>query len=109
MNPIAYYSLRKLVKRLKDISIKPVKIRTEAEAKMANIQDKDLGLPGGWKVGDEYYEAKELLLQPILNSLDDFFFDIRFRIDYHAERMFVGPILEMAKDCYFAEVGESEN
>ena len=62
MNPIAYYSLRKLVKRLKDISIKPVKIRTEAEAKMANIQDKALGLAGGWKVGDEYYEAKELLL-----------------------------------------------
>ena len=62
MKPITYSALHKLVRRLKNISIKPKKILTSVEARMFNEQYKDLGLPGVWKVGDEYYEAKELLL-----------------------------------------------
>jgi hypothetical protein len=58
---ISYGKFVEITKLLKDISIKPKRIRTEVEARNANLLDERLGMKGGWKVGDEYYEAKAVL------------------------------------------------
>lgn len=47
--------LQAVVASMRENQVRPRIIKTETQALNANRADRLLGLPGNWKVGDEYY------------------------------------------------------
>lgn len=51
--------IRRVVKALRANDVPPCFVATQAEADELNAYDREIGLEGNWKVGDEYYIMKK--------------------------------------------------
>lgn len=60
-DPLTAANIRKMVAKLKEVQIAHRTFTSQKECDAVNEVEKSIGLHGNWKVGDAYYNLKDLI------------------------------------------------